>query len=210
MLFNRSGRKIDAVICSFVAVALAIFSMVITIVFYVQGNENPSLLSGLLLSSLVIVISLLMAIGFLSNHRNLAVISAAVGLPFYASAVFFENIDTYMIIGDIYNNSFVLWLGIIWYMTAAVGLGESFVYLVMHFVTGKANPKFSVPMNVEVNAFLLAGAAVCFGIYAGSLSWGFWAFFAGCCSEIGMVEAMADSLDMGLEKDEVSEAALKQ
>jgi len=192
MLFNRHVAKSDAIIGGFVAAALAIFSMVVAIVVYAKGNANAYLLSDLLLNVLVLTIGLTVAISLLKNDVRTAFIASAVGMPIYASAVLFGNIDIYMQINDLYHASFPLWLGFIWYIVAAIGLIECTFYLVAGLVKGRENPKFGVSANVEVNSFLLAGAGVCFAIAGGiNKDWSYWGTFVGVLSEIALVESFA-------------------
>lgn len=175
MLFNRRVAKLDAILGGFLACALAIFSFVVSIVTYVQGEANSFLLSDLLLDFLVLADGLAMAVAWLRNDKKTAFIAAAVGMPLFESAIFFGNVDVYMKINDLYDTSFAAWLGFIWYMVAAAGLIETTFYLVAGLVKGKSNPKFSVSENTEVNSFFLSGAGVCFAIAGGlAESWSYW------------------------------------
>jgi hypothetical protein len=197
MLFNRQVARRDAILNGFASAVCAVTALVLYIVCAIQAKSLAGLFSELVMALLVAISGVILAIAWIKNDKKTAYVTALITMPLYAAPFFLLNIDL-LINGSIMDNFWPLGLGYLWYLVAVLTVIESFVYELIHLVKGKANPKFSPAMNTETAAFLLAGAAICFVIWAGKNydSLLYWALFIGLLGEIALVEAFAESLDL--------------
>jgi hypothetical protein len=197
MLFNRQVARRDAIINGIASAVFAIAASVLYVICAVQAQSVVGLLPQLIMLLLVVVSGVIVAVAWIKNDKKTAYATSLIAMPLYAAPFFILNIDL-LVSGSIMDHFWPLGLGYMWYLIAVLTVLESFAYELIHVVKGKSNPKFSPAMNTETAAFLLAGAAVCFVIWAGKnyTSILYWALFIGLLGEIALVEAFAESLDL--------------
>lgn len=203
MLFNRNVLKRDAIISAFLTFLFALAGSVFNIITYAQSgsgaNAKSYFMSDLLLNIGMIVDVLVIAIAFLRNDKKTAFVAALMGMPLYGGAVLFSNVDMFTDGTYAALDFWPLGLALVEYMVIAVCILEAFVYVLIHLIKGKANPKFSPAQNTEATSIILAFVVVLWMIPAFKQpdiwkSTELWSNLLSLCGEIALVETFASTL----------------
>jgi hypothetical protein len=214
MLFSRHISKRGVVFASAFASVFSLAHAVIQIIVYAQGSHGPMFLSSLLVSLGIFAACLIIMISFIKDKKNVALITTVIAMPLYGTAIFFANVDGFIDGTYAAMEFWPLGLCFIEYLVVALTVIESFVYVIIKFVKGKGNPKFSPAQNTEVACYILLFVEVLWVIgvikYSTYNNISYWGTICGYIGEVSMLEAFAYTLYLGNEKDEAVPGQIKK
>jgi hypothetical protein len=205
MLFKRHISKREVVFASAFGAVFALANLVIQIIVYAQGTHDPSFLSDLLVAVGIFAVCLVIMIAFLKDKKKVALIATIVAMPLYGAAAFFANVNGFIDGTYAAMEFWPLGLCFIEYLVVALTVIEAFVYVIIKFVKGHGNPKFSPAQNTEVASYVLLIVEILWVIglihYKTYNNIFYWGTICGYIAEISMLEAFAYTLYIGEEEE---------